>query len=477
MKQGYIKKEDRKKILLISDDLRAGSGVGNISRDIIVHTAHHYNWVQMAGARNNPNLGKKFDASQSMNEVIGIEDASLILYPVEGFGDPFILRDIINQENPDALFLITDPRYFDWVFNMENEIRRKIPIIYYNIWDSPFPYPLWNKKYYKSCDLLMAISKQTKNINEVVLGEDSKNKIISYVPHGVDTKIFKPLPEDDEELVNLNKIISGGKDFDFTLFFNSRNIHRKHIPDVMLSFRLFLDKLPKDKADKCRLVLHTQKLDENGTDLNAMSEYLFGRKSHNIFFSDKKLSAQQLNILYNIGDAQILMTSNEGWGLSLTEALNVGKPIIANVQGGMIDQMRFTDEKEKWIEYNLDFPSNHKGTYKNHGEWAFPLYPTNISIQGSLATPYISDDRCSSEDASEKILELYNMSKEERAFRGAKGREWAQGDEAGFTSDKMALRMIENMDHLFSSWKPRESFNFSNANNYEEKKIQHKLLY
>ncbi len=62
---------------------------------------------------------------------------------------------------------------------------------------------------------------------------------------------------------------------------------------------------------------------------------------YNIIFSSMPLPPEQMNLLYNSSDAQILLTSNEGWGLSLTEVLLVGNPIIANVTGGMQDQMRF----------------------------------------------------------------------------------------------------------------------------------------
>ena len=54
-----------------------------------------------------------------------------------------------------------------------------------------------------------------------------------------------------------------------------------------------------------------------------------------------------------------------------------GTPIIANVTGGMQDQMRFVDENGKWFTPSPDVPSNHRGTYKEHGEWAFPVYPTS----------------------------------------------------------------------------------------------------
>lgn len=109
------------------------------------------------------------DLSQETNKILGINDSSVFIYPVNGYGDPMFLRQIMELEKPDALFLVTDPRYFTWLFAIENEIRKKTPIVYLQIWDSPTPYPLWNKPYYESCDLLMAISKQTKNINKVVL--------------------------------------------------------------------------------------------------------------------------------------------------------------------------------------------------------------------------------------------------------------------------------------------------------------------
>ena len=50
-----------------------------------------------------------------------------------------------------------------------------------------------------------------------------------------------------------------------------------------------------------------------------------------------RLNDEQLNWLYNIADVQMLLTSNEGWGLTLTEAILSGTPIIANVTGGMQD--------------------------------------------------------------------------------------------------------------------------------------------
>ena len=472
-KFGYLPQNERKKILLICDDIRVHSGVATVAREIVINTAQHFNWVNLAGAINHPEKGKRFDLSQDTNTNAGIDDSSIFLYPTDGYGNPDLIRQMIQMEKPDAIMLITDPRYFDWLFAMENEIRKQCPIIYLNIWDD-LPTPLYNKGFYESCDALLAISKQTKLINELVLGDKKTNKVIEYVPHGLNEKIFKPM--DDSELVELKKNLFQGQEKDFILFFNSRNIRRKQIPDTMLAFKYFLDTLPKEKAEKCAFILHTEIVSEHGTDLEAVRKLFFKDYPNAIYFSTAKLGAGELNMLYNLADAQILLTSNEGWGLSLTEAILAGTPIIANVTGGMQDQMRFEDEDGNWFTPSQEVPSNHTGKYRKHGAWAFPVYPTNRSIQGSPTTPYIWDDRCNAEDASFCIKQLYDIGRVNRKRLGLTGREWALG-EAGFTGEAMGVRVMSAVDQLFSTWIPREKFEFINIADVKEDELNHELLY
>jgi glycosyltransferase involved in cell wall biosynthesis len=472
----YLPQNERKKILLICDDIRVHSGIATVARELVLHTAQHFNWVNIGGAINHPEQGKRLDLSPDTNNNTGLTDSSVILYPTNGYGDARLVRQLIQMEKPDAIFLITDPRYFIWLFQIENEIRKKMPIIYLNIWDD-YPAPMYNRSYYESCDALLAISKQTKNINTLVLGDKAKNKIIEYVPHGLNENIFKPLDVNTPELKEFKKKLFGGKEIDFALFFNSRNIRRKQIPDALLAYKIFIDGLPEEQAKKCAFVLHTQVVDDHGTDLEAVRELLFGDdKKYNIVFSPHMLPADQMNLLYNSTDCQILLTNNEGWGLSLTEAILCGNPIIANVTGGMQDQMRFSI-KDKWIDFDSEFPSNHTGKIKEHGGWAFPVYPTNRSIQGSPLTPYIWDDRCNAEDAAAQIKAVYDLPKEERKARGLKGREWALSDEAGFTSSNMGKKVITTLDKLFTTWKPREKYELVNANEVKPKTVPHELVY
>jgi len=484
----YIPKDKRKKILLICDDIRVHSGVATIAKEIVLHTCQHFIWAQIAGSVNHPDKGKSFNLNEDTNKQTGLTDSSVTLYAVDGYGSPDVIRQIMNIEKPDAIFIITDPRYFEWLFAMENEIRKKIPIIYLNIWDD-YPAPLYNRAFYESCDALLAISKQTKNINELVLGDKAKNKIIKYIPHGLNSDFYYPIPKDsieNKKILELKEKTFGKREIDFLMFFNSRNIRRKCIPDTMMAFRLFLDGLPKEKAEKCIFLLHTEIVSEHGTDLEAVRELLFEEKYPNaIYFSPVPISTSDLNLLYNLSDVQILLTSNEGWGLTLTESMLSGTPFIANVTGGMQDQMRFEYDMDEgpgvkkggWIDFDKDFPSNHLGTYKKHGEWAFPVYPTSRSLQGSPKTPYIWDDRCTAEDAAKQIRAVYELSPEERKKSGEKGRQWAISKEAGFTAEMMGNRIIEAIDELFETWKPRGKFELIDTSIEDKKIINHSLIY
>ncbi len=162
----------KKTIFLLSDDLRMFSGISCQSRELVLGTLKHYNWVQLAGALQHPENGKVVDMSQACNELLKINDSYLKLYPINGYGNEDLLFAIMEIEKPDAIVHFTDPRFWGWLYQIERKIRKKIPLCYYNIWDCT-PFPMWNKPFYESCDLLMSISKQTFNINKWVLGPEN----------------------------------------------------------------------------------------------------------------------------------------------------------------------------------------------------------------------------------------------------------------------------------------------------------------
>jgi len=457
MKEGYIPRDQRKKVLMLSDDIRTHSGVGNMAKEIVVNTSHYFNWVNIGGAVKHPEAGQGFDLSPDINTITGLTDSDVKVIASNGYGDATMLRAVIKQEKPDAIVHFTDPRYWIWLYQMENEIRQQCPLIFYTIWDD-LPYPMWNRDFYRSDDMLLGISKQSTNIVKNVLRDHSKEDwAVKYVPHGIEPKKFYPIINDLEFDVWKEKFLEE-EEYDFTVLWNSRNIRRKNASDIILAWRTFLDQLPVEQAKKCLLIMHTDPVDDNGTDLPAVVEAICDPKIHKVKFDAQKWSEKELNYVYNCSDAHMFFTDNEGWGLGLTESLMTGRMIIAPVQGGMQDQMRFEDENGDWINFSTEHPSNADGKYKKCGEWAMPIFPKTRSIKGSPLTPYIFSSQCSIEDGAIALMKTYKMGKEERTKRGLAGREWAISNEAGFTAERMGERFIENLDILLEKWEPQPRF-------------------
>jgi hypothetical protein len=119
------------------------------------------------------------------------------------------------------------------------------------------------------------------------------------------------------------------------------------------------------------------------------------------------------------------------------------------------------DEEGNYLDpdkhFTYEWGSNHDGRYKTHGDWAFPVFPSNRSIQGSPMTPYIFDDRVKFEDAAERIMEVYLLGREERKHRGELGRQYGLGI-GQFTAKRMCESFIEHIEKSIEGWTPRKKF-------------------
>lgn len=447
----------KKKILLLSDDIRFHSGIATMSKEIVLNTVKEFDWVQLGAAVVHPDAGKIVDASADVAKQTGVEDAYVRIYCNNGYGNPDVLRELINMERPDAILHFTDPRFWGWLYQMEHELRQSIPILYYTIWDST-PYPRYNTPYYESCDLLMCISKQTYNIVKQLLKDKNyQDWQVTYVPHGINHEVFKPIDETDKDYLEFKKtVLPAG--VEFVVYHNARNIRRKHTSDMILAFKRFCDTLTKEEADKCMLLMHTDPVDEHGTDLPAVIKELC--PNYKVKFTPSRLlSPIQLNYLYNMSDVTINLASNEGFGLGTAESVMAGTPIIVNVTGGMQDQCGFQKDDGTYIteaDYNDDFQTNADKVYTKHGEWAKPVFPAVRTLQGSIPTPYIFDDMPDWHAAADALAEWHQMTRDERKTAGLKGREHFLKPETGLSAESMGNNFIKDINTMFANWKPRQ---------------------
>lgn len=457
MVNGYIPQKDRKKIILLCDDLRMHSGIATMAREFVTGTAHKYNWVQMAGSVQHPEKGKILNLDGATNAAAGIEDSYVRLYPVNGYGDANLLNEVINIEKPDALLHFTDPRFWIWLYQIERELRQKLPIGFYSIWDN-LPYPMYNRPYYESCDWIGCISKQTENIVKSILGSSlNKPTQVSYVPHGINTKMFRPLSTEAElkELEVVKKQIFK-KNYNFVLYYNNRNIRRKQTSTIMLAYRNFCDNLSKEDAAKTVLFMHTHVADDAGTDLEAVRQAFC--PMYDVVFSTDKVMPDRMNQYYNIADVTVNLSDNEGFGIATAESLAAGTPIIVSVTGGLQDQCGFADETGQPVKFDTGWGSNSDGRYKNHGKWVTPIYPGARMMQGSIPTPYILADYAKWEDCAQAMMYWHTIGGEKRKELGLVGRNWLM-NEGGLSSESMCEKMAAGLDGMMANWKGRERFN------------------
>jgi len=450
----------KKKILLLSDDLRMHSGIATQSKEFVMGTLDRYDWVQIGGAVKHPEEGKVIDMSQAVKNEYGIDNAYLKIYPISGYGNPNLLRQIMETEKPDAILHFTDPRFWIWLYNMEHEIRSKIPILYYNIWDD-LPDPLYNTNFYRSSDLLMSISKQTYGINKRILSkygyEDWQTK---YVPHGITDKRISKIEDKGDTKFREFEQKHGLDKYKFKILYLNRNIRRKSPGDVAMAYKHMMDKLTPEQRKDCVFVFHAAPSDENGTDMRAVHQTLL--PDYPIIFTYDNggaMNDEEMNYLYNSCDVYINLASNEGFGLGSCEMLHTGGCIVVNVTGGLQDQCGFKKEDGSYLtaEDYVELQSNHRGAYKEHGEWVKPVFPSNISLCGSPLTPYIFDDRCQYEDAGECLLEWYKVGSEERERCGELGRQFVN-NEGRMTGENLCDLLSEAVETTFEKWKPREKY-------------------
>lgn len=406
---------DKKKILTISDHPLIPSGVGLQTRYIIegLLKTGKYKVVSWGAAIKHPD----YRPQKIFPEIYGDD---WVIYPIDGYGDAGRMRATILNEKPDVLLIVTDPRFYTWLFDMSDEIKRNMPIVYWHVWDND-PTPVFNEAYYETIDYLVPLSLKTYGLIQDMEKRGLYHGSYKYVPHAIPPDQFKILPEEDVLKYRKEKL---GPHWDkkFIVFWNNRNARRKMPGDVIAAFSKFASEVGKEN---CALMMQTQASDPEGQDLHAVARNF--KIDTNLIISESRVSPETLNMYYNIADVTMNIANNEGFGLGTLESLMCGTPIVLQMTGGLQFQIG------NWWEGRRDFTDQDdmmetaaRKWNSREGKWfGVPIFPASRSCTGSQPVPFIYDDRVSHEDVVSALKLLYSMGRPARKEMGAKGREWA----------------------------------------------------
>ena len=408
------------KVLTLSDHPLSPSGVGTQTKYMIegLLKTGDYQVISLGGAVKHENY-------QPMKTEEWGDDWTI--FPVDGYGSPDVLRSILRNEKPDVLWFMTDPRFWDWLWQMEDEIRPVVPMVYYHVWDN-FPPPKYNKNLYDSTDIIVTISKLTDAITRAVTDQPD----IIHHPHAVNTEVFKKIPEDTVKEFRKGSFESGEKNPDRMIFFwNNRNARRKQSGTLVYWFKEFLDKVGHDNA--C-LIMHTDPKDPHGQDLEHIIRDL-KLSAGQVMISRQKIPAEGLAMLYNMADCTINISDAEGFGLATLESLACETPIIVNMTGGLQEQVT---DGEEWFGIGIE--------------------PSSKSVIGSQNIPYIYEDRLNKEQFLESLENFYNMSKDLRASVGSKGRAHVLKNYNFADYQEGWDKIIKDAHDKYGSWQDRKGY-------------------
>jgi len=346
-----------------------------------------------------------------------------IIYPVDGYGNQDMVRSIIRAERPDMLWFMTDPRFWPWLWAIDNEIRTHMPMVYYHVWDNK-PYPYFNKPYYDSNDHIATISKVTDDIVKTVAPDVPS----TYLPHAVDGRLFFKIPKPE---ITKYREESGLPKDKVIFFWNNRNARRKQSGTLIFWFKEFLDKVGHDKA---MLIMHTEPNDPNGQDLNAIIKNLELAEGQ-VMISTQKVPPQNLNVIYNMVDCTINISDAEGFGLATLESLSTETPIIVNMTGGLQEQVT---DGENWFGVGIE--------------------PASRAIIGSQDVPYIYEDRLNKDDFVNALLKIYNMTNEEREELGKMGKQHVKTNYNFNDFEDRWVALVDRVIDEHGSWDNRKIY-------------------
>jgi len=312
----------KKKILCYCDSPTCATGFGTVSRNVLEHLYRSGDYEIDIFGINYHGLPHNFPYR---------------IWPAMDYqaGDPYGRRKFCYfalEHDFDILWVLQDTFIVDFLPELIHHLKanRTKPfrtIMYYPI-DSTL-----KKDWYNNINVVDRLVAYTDFGRQAFLKQaaengpsDAKDRTIDVIYHGVDTNIFKVLPETAVTDFKANYFSKANKDkFVFTNI--NRNQQRKDIPRTLQAFKAFNKLVPESI-----LYLHMCPIDQ-GWDIPQLLPEMGLTLGKEVVLPEKMEPNQGypldvVNYLYNISDCVISTTLGEGFGISWLEAMACKVPVI-----------------------------------------------------------------------------------------------------------------------------------------------------
>jgi glycosyltransferase involved in cell wall biosynthesis len=254
--------------------------------------------------------------------------------------DDFYFRDailkILMNQDYDLYWVMNDVPVIGPMAEHIKQLQAKKTFLGKGVFNSIFYTPIDSipyARYFKHLDLFDNIVTYTEYAKGQCLYAYNKvnktnNKKIMFdiIGHGTDTETFKSL---NNKIALRQKYNLSEDAFIFGSF--NTNSPRKDFGTLLIAYSYFKKNHPDIKSV---LYLHTDPNAEDGVKLHVACERLGFQYNRDVIFPItnakglKRYTKYELNELYNALDCFVTTTTAEGWGLTVTEAMSVGLPII-----------------------------------------------------------------------------------------------------------------------------------------------------
>ncbi len=317
-----------KNVLLWGDNPHGITGFGKVIKNIIrqIHDTDKYK-IDVLGISylGDPYIPDTYNGKTIMYDVYTPFEVGR---QIDLYGSNKLMS-FLGSGKVDILFILQDTfiikNVMKNIHELRDKLKKKFIIIYYYPIDSHWVYPNWITDAVSLADIPVCYTEFGKKVS---VKHDPKLKNMDVIYHGTDKNLYKPWPK---EMKSSMRESFWGQGFDkkFIILNVNRNQPRKdlnrtlcvfaevkkHIPEAFL----FMLSNPADIGGN---------LIDMGLQLGLKWGVDFMTPDPTKYNPMVGIPEDQIVTMYNTADVCISTTLGEGWGLSLTEAMACGCPVI-----------------------------------------------------------------------------------------------------------------------------------------------------